>query len=269
MARPSSRQLPAGNAKTKSSTQGAYVPDVSFGVDPMNTEICTVKAQPVVVIATHEELVRSARDIWGVTVSLLTELTPDKFATAPWAAALFTAELPFHLAKLWHIQHALITSANSYMQTESMLTTFIETIDIPKLLKELTPWVLNLKGAINLPLGWLAHVPAVEVSYPSDIQIIKQRFDETNCTNQPLVRHEAYFLMQGRSEHWFYLPKTHDWSALNQANHPNHGLAEFIKTNTQLDDQIHFVFEQDGELIHPVANNSNISGKTQIFSLAV
>lgn len=235
----------------------------------MNTEICTVNPQPIMVIATHEELVRSARDIWAVTVSLLTELTPDKFATAPWAAALFTAELPFHLAKLWHIQHALITSANSYMQTESMLTTFIETIDIPKLLKELTPWVINLKGALQLPLGWLAHVPAVEVSYPSDIQIIKQRFEETNCTNQPLVRHEQYYLMQGKSEHWFYLPKTHDWSLINQTSQQSHGLNEFIKTNTQPADQIHFVFEQDGELTHPVANNSTISGKAHVFSLAI
>lgn len=229
----------------------------------MNTELCTVKPQPVVVIATHEELLRSARDIWGVTVSLLTELTPDKFATAPWAAALFTAELPFLLAKLWHIQHALITSANSYMQTESMLTTFIETIDIPKLLKELTPWVLNLKGAINLPLGWLAHVPPVEISYPSEIQIIKQRFDETNCTNQPLVRHEQYDLVQGRAEHWFYLPKTHQWSE------PNAGLEAFIKTNTRVDDKIYLVFEQDGELVHPVVTGSQIMGKAQIFSLAV
>lgn len=229
----------------------------------MNSDICTLKPAPVVVIATHEELLRSARDIWGVTVSLLTELTPDKFATAPWAAALFTAELPFLLAKLWHIQHALITSANSYMQTESMLTTFIETIDIPKLLKELTPWVLNLKGAINLPLGWLAHVPAVEISYPSDVQIIKQRFDETNCTKQPLVRHEQYALVQGNSEHWFYLPETHQWSL------PNHGLDEFIKTNTQSEDQIHLVFEQDGELIHPVANNAKLMGKVQVYSLPI
>ena len=235
----------------------------------MNTELCTVKPQPVVVIATHEELLRSARDIWGVTVSLLTELTPDKFATAPWAAALFTAELPFILAKLWHIQHALITSANSYMQTETMLTTFIETIDIPKLLKELAPWVVNIKGVLEIPLGWIAQVPPVEISYPSDIQIIKSRFDETNCTNQPLVRHEQYLNIQGQSEHWFYLPTTHDWSLLNTAGSSNHGLAEFIRTNIDSHDQIKYVYKQDGELIYPAVNSSTVSGKVQVFSLSI
>jgi hypothetical protein len=235
----------------------------------MNTELCTLNQQPVVVIATHEELLRSARDIWGVTVSLLTELTPDKFATAPWAAALFTAELPFHLAKLWHIQHALITSANSYMQTESMLTTFIETIDIPKLLKELTPWVVNIKGVLEIPLGWIAQVPALEISYPSDVQIIKQRFDETNCTNQPLIRHEQYFLMQGKAEHWFYLPKTHDWSLVEDRAQVNYGLMEFIKLNSNDGDQLNFVYQKDGDLMHPVANNSVITGKVQVFSLPI
>ncbi len=234
----------------------------------MTSEICVVKPVPVVVVATHEELLRSARDIWGVTVSLLTELTPDKFVTAPWAAALFTAELPFILAKLWHIQHALITSANSYMQTESMLTTFIETIDIPKLLKELAPWAGSLKGVLDLPLGWIQHVPPVEVSYPSDVNIIRQRFDETNCTNQPLVRHEHYELIQGKAQHWFYLPKTHDWSSVESNPESSHGLSQFLNQQTKPTDQIIFVSSRDNELIIPDFPAETVLGKVEIFKLA-
>lgn len=236
----------------------------------MNPDVCTLNPNPVVVVATHEELLRSARDMWAVTVSLLTELTPDKFVTAPWAAALFTAELPFILAKLWHIQHALITSANSYMQTESMLTTFIETIDIPKLLKELAPWAISLKGVIDLPIGLTQQVPPVEVMQPSDVNIIKQRFAETNCTAEPLIRHEQYNLVSGKSQHWFYLPKTHQWEIIDgtvTTDSMDARLADFIKQKTSESDQIVYVAEQDGELIVPDVRSEEVFGTVEILKL--
>ena len=236
----------------------------------MNPDLCSVHTNPVVVVATHEELLRSARDMWAVTVSLLTELTPDKFATAPWAAALFTAELPFILAKLWHIQHALITSANSYMQTESMITTFIETIDIPKLLKELAPWVVNLKGAIDLPIGISQQVPPVEILQPNDVNIIKQRFAETNCTNEPLIRHEQYNLISGRSQHWFYLPKTQQWEIIDgkvATDSLDPRLTDYIKQKLDASDQIVFVAEQDGELIIPDVISEDVYGTVEILKL--
>ena len=235
----------------------------------MNSNCQPIHA-PVVVVASHEELLRSARDIWAVTVSLLTELTPDKFATAPWAAALFTAELPFILAKLWHIQYSLITSANAYMQTETMLTTFIETIDIPKLLKELAPWALSMKGIIDLPIGISQFVPPVEIMRPSDVSIIRQRFDETNCSGKSLIRHEEYRMISGQSQHWFYLPSTKDWPVINgeiDASQLDKRLVDFVNQSSNEGDQILYVAKHDGELIAPDVASDSLSGKVEILKI--
>jgi len=233
----------------------------------MSLEVCTPPVTPVVVVATHEELVRSARDMWVVAVSLLTELTPDKFTLSPWAAARFCAELPFILAKLWHIQQSLITSAHSYMQTESMLKTVLETIDVPKLLKEFSSWAVELAPIINLPFGFSQHVPAVEIMPPTDVNIIKQRFDETTWSGQSLIREETYKLVDGTSSHWFYLPKDHDWAVISgQApmTAADERLADFIKQRTSDSDQVHYVAEIDGELVIPDAialkNHESASG---------
>lgn len=235
----------------------------------MSNSICTAPPVPVVVVATHEELLRSARDMWAVTVSLLTELTPDKFATAPWAAALFTAELPFILAKLWHIQQGLIVAAHSYMETESMLTTFIETIDITKILKELATWAIPINQSDNLPFGITQHVPPVEIMQPRDVNIIRQRFDETNWSGQQLVRHETYQL-ENHQEHWFYLPNGFDWQ-LNQGEARvsaiSSGLANLIDQQKVGGNLIHFIAEVDGELIHPELNSNELSGKVSIYRL--
>ena len=233
----------------------------------MSAEICSYPAAPIVVVATHEELLRSARDMWAVTVSLLTELTPDKFATAPWAAALFTVELPFILGKLWHIQQALIVSAHSYMQTETMLTTFIESIDIMKILKELGTWAIPLNELGVLPAGLTQFVPPVEITQPSEVKIIQQRFDETNWNSQPLVRHEIY-KDETTTEHWFYLPKNQNWTLSDGtlAIEEHHsGLARFI--NEQQSSEHRFVYEHEGELIHPVPERKNLSGLVNIYRL--
>lgn len=234
----------------------------------MSSEICAYPPVPIVVVATHEELLRSARDIWAVTVSLLTELTPDKFATAPWAAALFTAELPFILGKLWHIQQGLIVSAHSYMQTESMLTTVIESIDILKIIKQLGTWAIPLNELGVLPPGVTQFVPPVEIMQPTDVNIIRTRFNETNWSGQPLVRHENY-VNANANEHWFYLPRSVAWTIGDGTvavaeQHP--GLQDFI-TEKVATGQIKFVYEQEGELIHPKITGNNLTGSVNIYRL--
>lgn len=235
----------------------------------MTSSVCTVTPTPVVVVATHEELLRSARDMWAVTVSLLTELTPDKFTTAPWAAALFTAELPFILGKLWHLQQGLLVSAHSYMQTESMLTTFIESIDIMKILKELGTWAIPLNQLTDLPNGVTQFVPPVQIMQPTEVNIIQQRFDETNCSEQPLVRHEIYEA-NPRKEHWFYLPKSHSWTlpdgtvAIDQTHS---GLANLLHQKNFNGEQTKLVYEHDGELIHPELSQGEVTGSVNVYRL--
>jgi hypothetical protein len=241
----------------------------------MKPDICTQPVTPVIVVATHEELVRSARDMWLVAVSLLTELTPTKFTTAPWAAARFSVELPFLLAKLWHIQQGLITSAHSYMQTETMLTTVLETIDVPKLLKELSSWALELAPVLNLPFGFSQHVPPVSIMAPTDVDIIGQRFAETTWSGQALVREENYQLGDGSSSHWFYLPKEQDWAVINgevPITEKDCRLSDFIQNRTGGSDQVHIVGLRNGELITPseqVLNNHRglAEGEVQVFSM--
>jgi len=275
MARNRSRHLSVGDAETTTPNEVTYVANAAFGVDPMKPDICTPPIVPVVVVATHEELVRSARDMWLVAVSLLTELTPDKFATAPWAAARFSVELPFLLAKLWHIQQGLITSANSYMQTETMLTTVLETIDVPKLLKELGSWALELSPLMDLPFGFTQHVPPVTIMPPTDVDIISQRFSETTWSGQSLVREENYKLSDGTNSHWFYLPKGQDWAVINgqqPMTDADYRLADFIKYRTLGNDQIHYVGENNGELVIPDAqvirsHQSLAEGEVQVYTM--
>ena len=275
MARNRGRHLSVGDAETTTPNEVTYVANAAFGVDPMKPDICTPPIVPVVVVATHEELVRSARDMWLVAVSLLTELTPDKFATAPWAAARFSVELPFLLAKLWHIQQGLITSANSYMQTETMLTTVLETIDVPKLLKELGSWALELSPLMDLPFGFTQHVPPVTIMPPTDVDIISQRFSETTWSGQSLVREENYKLSDGTNSHWFYLPKGHDWAVINgqqPMTDADYRLADFIKYRTLGNDQIHYVGENNGELVIPDAqvirsHQGLAEGEVQVYTM--
>jgi len=275
MARNRSRHLSVGDAETTTPTEVPYVANAAFGVDPVKPDICTPPIVPVVVVATHEELVRSARDMWLVAVSLLTELTPDKFATAPWAAARFSVELPFLLAKLWHIQQGLITSANSYMQTETMLTTVLETIDVPKLLKELGSWALELSPLMDLPFGFTQHVPPVTIMPPTDVDIISQRFSETTWSGQSLVREENYKLSDGTNSHWFFLPKGQDWAVINgqqPMTDADYRLADFIKYRTIGNDQIHYVGENNGELVIPDAqvirsHQSLAEGEVQVYTM--
>lgn len=275
MARNRGRHLSVGDAETTTPNEVTYVANAAFGVDPMKPDICTPPIVPVVVVATHEELVRSARDMWLVAVSLLTELTPDKFATAPWAAARFSVELPFLLAKLWHIQQGLITSANSYMQTETMLTTVLETIDVPKLLKELGSWALELSPLMDLPFGFTQHVPPVTIMPPTDVDIISQRFSETTWSGQSLVREENYKLSDGTNSHWFYLPKGQDWAVINgqqPMTDADYRLADFIKYRTLGNDQIHYVGENNGELVIPDAqvirsHQGLAEGEVQVYTM--
>jgi hypothetical protein len=275
MARNRSRHLSVGDAETTTPNEVPYVANAAFGVDPVKPDICTPPIVPVVVVATHEELVRSARDMWLVAVSLLTELTPDKFATAPWAAARFSVELPFLLAKLWHIQQGLITSANSYMQTETMLTTVLETIDVPKLLKELGSWALELSPLMDLPFGFTQHVPPVTIMPPTDVDIISQRFSETTWSGQSLVREENYKLSDGTNSHWFFLPKGQDWAVINgqqPMTDADYRLADFIKYRTIGNDQIHYVGENNGELVIPDAqvirsHQSLAEGEVQVYTM--
>jgi len=245
------------------------------GIDPMSLQVCTPPVTPVIVVATHEELVRSARDMWVVAVSLLTELTPDKFTLSPWAAARFSVELPFILAKLWHIQQSLITSAHSYMQTETMLKTVLETIDVPKLLREFSSWAVDLAPIINLPFGFSQHVPSVEVMPPTDVNIIKQRFDETTWSGQHLIREETYKLTNGTTSFWFYLPNDHDWAVISgQApmTPADERLADFIKQRTGGSDQVQYVGQIDGELVIPDASvlrshQDAYGGLVQVFQM--
>ena len=245
------------------------------GVDSMNNQICTPIITPVVVVASHEELVRSARDLWVVAVSLLTELTPDKFATAPWAAGLFTVELPFILAKLWHLQQGIITSAHSYMQTESMLLTVLETIDVPKLLQEFSSWAIELTPLKDLPLGFSQHVPPVSIMPPTSVDIIQQRFQETTWSSQGLIRHECYQLANGDASHWFYLPKEQDWAAINSYAIPNpidERLEDFIRNRAADSHQVFYVAQRDGELVIPDAkvmeqHSTAISGEVNVFRM--
>lgn len=270
-----SRHLPSRNAETTTSDDFSYVADAAFGVSSMRPEICTPPVAPVVVVATHEELVNSARDMWLVAVSLLTELTPAKFTTAPWAAARFSVELPFLLAKLWHIQQGLITSAHSYMQTETMLKTVLETIDVPKMLKELGSWALELAPILDLPFGFSQHVPPVSIMPPGDVDIIRQRFDETTWSGQPLVREENYALSNGHSSHWFYLPKDQDWAVINghqPQTQADQRLADFIKFRTVENAEVHYVGECDGELVIPkphviTAHQQLPEGQVQIYAM--
>lgn len=249
--------------------------DATAWVDPMKPDVCTPPVAPVVVVATHEELVRSARDMWLVAVSLLTELNPTKFTTAPWAAARFTIELPFLLGKLWHIQQGLITSAHSYMQTETMLTTVLETINVPELLKELGSWAVELAPVLNLPFGFSQHVPPVTIMPPTDVNIITQRYTETTWSGQPLVREETYAMRNGTTSHWFYLPKEQDWAVINghaPRTPEDNRLADFIKYRTIGKDQIHFVGMRDGEVIIPDAqvltdHQGLADGEVQVFSM--
>lgn len=228
--------------------------DAVTRANSMNNQITTPIVAPVVVVASHEELVRSARDLWAVAVSLLTELTPDKFATAPWAAGLFTVELPFILAKLWHLQQGIISSAHSYMQTETMLQTVIETIDVPKLLQEFSSWAIELAPLKDLPFGFSQHVPPVSIMAPTSVDIIQQRFQETTWSNQSLIRQETYQLFGGGSSHWFYLPKNHDWAVVNSYSPPSpidERLEDFIRNRVTDSSQIYYVAESEGELVIP------------------
>jgi len=222
----------------------------------------------VSVVATHEELLRSARDLWAVTVSLLTELTPDKFVTAPWAAGLFVVELPFLLGKLWHLQQGLITSAHSYMQNESMLTTFLETIDVPKLLNELSPWVSQIAPLLQGSTSMVQHVPAVQIDYPSSVDIIHKRFLETTWSDQPLLRHESYEMPTGSSQHWFYLPKQHQWSAFGAANYNpelQNRLDAFVRETAKPNDEVLFVGMNQGELVIPNTPGHLLAGEVSIY----
>lgn len=241
----------------------------------MNNQVCTPIITPVVVVASHEELVRSARDLWVVAVSLLTELTPDKFATAPWAAGLFTVELPFILAKLWHLQQGIITSAHSYMQTETMLQTVIETIDVPKLLQEFSSWAIELTPLKDLPLGFSQHVPPVSIMPPASVDIIQQRFHETTWSGQSLIRQESYQLASGEASHWFYLPKDQEWAVINSYSFRapvDERLEDFIRNRVTNSDQVFYVGQRDGELVIPdakamQAHSTALSGEVNVFRM--
>ena len=226
---------------------------------------------PITVVATHEELLRSARDLWAVAASLVTELTPDKFATAPWAAGLFVAELPFLLAKLWHLQQGVITSAHSYMQNESMLTTFLETIDVSKLVSELSPWASQIAPLLQGSTSMVKHVPAVEVAYPNSVDIIHKRFIETTWSNQNLLRHESYQLPNGTNQHWFYLPKHHRWSAFGaQDFNPDlqNQLDGFVEQNTKPHEEVLFVGNHNDELVIPELQEHGVLGEATIYKFS-
>jgi len=161
------------------------------------------------------------------------------------------------------------------MQTETMLKTVLETIDVPKLLKELGSWAVELSPIIELPFGFSQHVPPVSIMPPGDVDIIKQRFTETTWSDQALVREEVYKLADGNSSHWFYLPKDHDWAVINglQPQTPSdQRLADFIRYRTGETDQIHYVAESDGELVIPDAQIISAlqglpEGEVQVFAM--
>ncbi|MEY2816209.1 MAG: hypothetical protein RJA78_785 [Actinomycetota bacterium] len=228
--------------------------DAAFGIDTMSTSFVKpvpITPVPVNFVATHEELVRSARDMWAVAVSLLTELTPAKFTTAPWAAALFTIELPFIMAKLWHLQQGLITTAHSYLESEAMLITILETIDVPKLFQELTTWAIELGPLKDLPFGISQHVPPVQMLAPESVDIVKNRFTETTWSGLPLIRHEEYPSVSGNNSHWFYLPKSEGWGVFDSGARPAQ-LTELQETlQIKPDTEVHYVGLKDGVLAMP------------------
>lgn len=247
--------------------------DAAFGIDPLSAGLIRpvpIAPVPVNMVATHEELVRSARDLWAVAVSLLTELTPDKFITAPWAAGLFTVELPFIMAKLWHLQQGIITSAHSYLETEAMLITILETIDVPKLFQELSSWVIELGPLKNLPFGIGQHVPPVQMLAPENVDIIQQRHLETTWSDQVLIRHEFYQLAAGDSNHWFYLPKGEGWDVFSQEK--PHGLLELQKAlEISPAAQMQYVGMSDGKLVTPgiaeLQKIQNLAGTVTVYKL--
>jgi hypothetical protein len=161
------------------------------------------------------------------------------------------------------------------MQTETMLKTVLETIDVPKLLKELSSWVLELAPMLELPFGFSQHVPPVSIMPPADVDIIRQRFDETTWSGQALVREENYKLADGNTSHWFYLPKNQDWAVINGLEPQSKAdlrLADFVRFRTEEKDQVHFVGECDGELVIPEprvisAHQELPEGEVQIYSM--
>lgn len=250
--------------------------DAVIGADPMTSQflgpVPIHPSTPVSLVASHEELVRSARDLWAVAVSLLTELTPDKFLTAPWAAGLFTAELPFIMAKLWHLQQGIITSAHSYLETEAMLITVLETIDVPKLFQELSSWALELGPLKNLPFGIGQHVPPVQMLAPENVEIMQQRHSETTWSDQQLIRHESYQLPSGGDSHWFYLPKGEGWDVFSQEK--PHQLVE-LQTALEISPtaEIQYVGMSDGKLVTPDLNElekiRNLEGTVTVYKVGV
>lgn len=250
--------------------------DAVVGIDPMSSSFVKpvpITPVPVNFVATHEELVRSARDMWAVAVSLLTELTPTKFATAPWAAALFTIELPFIMAKLWHLQQGLITSAHSYMESESMLITVLETIDVPKLFQELSSWAIELGPLQNLPFGISQHVPPVQMLAPESVDIIKNRFTETTWSGQALIRHEEYPLASGNSSHWFYLPKTEGWGIFDSGPKSAQLVELQESLNIKPDTEVHYVGLKDGVLAMPSQESldqlRNVEGTVSVYKVGL
>ena len=274
MARTSSGQRTNGNGETSPPTEVFDVANAVTGIDSMTNQfIGPVPVHlntPVSLVASHEELVRSARDLWAVAVSLLTELTPDKFVTAPWAAGLFTVELPFIMAKLWHLQQSIIASAHSYLETESMLITVLETIDVPKLFQELSSWVVELGPLKDLPFGIGQHVPPLQMLAPENIEIIQQRHNEISWSGQQLIRHEAYELPSGDNRHWFYLPKSEGWDVFSQEK-PSQLLELQNVLEIKSDQEIQYVGLSDGKLMTPdvaeLQKIKNLEGTVTVYKV--
>lgn len=249
--------------------------NATVGADPMTSQYVSpvpIPSVPVNFVASHEELVRSARDLWAVAVSLLTELTPDKFATAPWAAGLFTAELPFILAKLWHLQQAIITTAHSYLESEAMLTTILETIDVPKLFEEFSTWAVDLAPLKkHLPFGLGQHVPPIQVLAPEGVDIIEQRYAQTTWSEQSLIRHEVYEQPTGELTHWFYLPKREGWDVFGANENPTLlGLRQSLDIPAEA--KVHFVGMQDGAVHLPglseLQGTSQLEGTVTVYKVS-
>lgn len=274
MARTSSGQRTNGNGETSPPIEVFDVANAVTGIDPMTNQfigpVPVHPNTPVSLVASHEELVRSARDLWAVAVSLLTELTPDKFVTAPWAAGLFTVELPFIMAKLWHLQQSIITSAHSYLETESMLITVLETIDVPKLFQELSSWVIELGPVKDLPFGIGQHVPPLQMLAPENVEIIQQRHLETTWSGQQLIRHEAYQLPSGDNRHWFYLPKSEGWDVFSQEK-PSQLLELQNVLEIKSDQEIRYVGLSDGKLMTPdvaeLQKIKNLEGTVTVYKV--
>lgn len=274
MARSGGGQLPFRNAETGTSVEIPHVADAVIGTDSVTSQfigpVPVHPTAPVSLVASHEELVRSARDLWAVAVSLLTELTPDKFVTAPWAAGLFTVELPFIMAKLWHLQQGIITSAHSYLETESMLITVLETIDVPKLFQELSSWVVELGPLKDLPFGIGQHVPPLQMFAPENVEIIQQRHNEISWSGQQLIRHEAYELPSGDNRHWFYLPKSDGWDVFSQQK-PSQLLELQNILEIKSDQEIQYVGLSEGKLVTPDVSElqkiQNLEGTVTVYKV--